>query len=141
MAPIRRNVGSRLLTISSPAFTRERIARPLPCVSTGHRREHAGRPNHGLERLPYRVVGFPPTMLDEIASRVNADFARARSRAFLSDILSFLLGRPKRLLSYDQVKEKLHIGGRSIGGSARSRLPGLWGASTATSISITPFSR
>ena len=50
-------------------------------------------------------------MLDEIASRVSADFARARSRAFLSDILSFLLGRPKRLLSYDQVKEKLHIGG------------------------------
>jgi hypothetical protein len=50
-------------------------------------------------------------MLDEIASRVHADFARARSRAFLSDILSFLLGRPKRLLSYDQVKEKLHIGG------------------------------
>ena len=50
-------------------------------------------------------------MLDEIASRVHADFARARSRAFLSDILGFLLGRPKRLLSYDQVKEKLHIGG------------------------------
>ena len=50
-------------------------------------------------------------MLDEIASRVHADFARARSRAFLSDIVGFLLGRPKRLLSYDQVKEKLHIGG------------------------------
>ena len=32
-------------------------------------------------------------MLDEIASRVHADFARARSRAFLSDILGFLLGR------------------------------------------------
>jgi hypothetical protein len=52
-------------------------------------------------------------MLDEIASRVHADFARARSRAFLNDILGFLLGRPKRLLSYDQVKEKLHIGGPS----------------------------
>jgi hypothetical protein len=50
-------------------------------------------------------------MLDEIASRVHADFARARSRAFLNDILGFLLGRPKRLLSYDQVKEKLRIGG------------------------------
>jgi hypothetical protein len=50
-------------------------------------------------------------MLDEIASRIHADFARARSRAFLSDILSFFSGRPKRLLSYDQVKEKLHIGG------------------------------
>ena len=50
-------------------------------------------------------------MLDEIASRVHADFARARSRAFLNDILGFLSGRPKRLLSYNQVKEKLHIGG------------------------------
>ena len=50
-------------------------------------------------------------MLDDIAARVQADFTRARSRAFLNDIFSFLSGRPKRLLSYDQVKEKLHIGG------------------------------
>lgn len=50
-------------------------------------------------------------MLDEIAGRVQADFARARSRAFLNDIFTFFSGRPKRLLSYDQVKEKLHIGG------------------------------
>jgi hypothetical protein len=50
-------------------------------------------------------------MIDAIASRVQADFARARSRAFLNDILGFLLGRPKRLLAYDQVKEKLRIGG------------------------------
>jgi len=50
-------------------------------------------------------------MLDDIAARVQADFARARSRAFLSDIFGFLSGRPKRLLSYDQVKEKLRIGG------------------------------
>jgi hypothetical protein len=50
-------------------------------------------------------------MLDEIAGRVQADFARARSRAFLNDIFGFFSGRPKRLLSYDQVKEKLRIGG------------------------------
>jgi hypothetical protein len=50
-------------------------------------------------------------MLDDIASRVQADFARARSKAFLNDILGFLSRRPKRLLSYDQVKEKLRIGG------------------------------
>lgn len=50
-------------------------------------------------------------MLDDIAARVQADFARARSWAFLNDIFGFLSGRPKRLLSYDQVKEKLHIGG------------------------------
>jgi hypothetical protein len=50
-------------------------------------------------------------MLDDIAARVQADFARARSWAFLNDIFGFLSGRPKRLLSYDQVKEKLRIGG------------------------------
>ncbi|RPI05093.1 MAG: hypothetical protein EHM71_12990, partial [Zetaproteobacteria bacterium] len=51
-------------------------------------------------------------MLDEIAARVQADFARARSKAFLNDIFGFFLsGRRKRLLSYDQVKDKLHIGG------------------------------
>ena len=50
-------------------------------------------------------------MLDDITARVQADFARARSRAFLNDIFGFLSGRPKRLLSYDQVKEKLRIGG------------------------------
>lgn len=50
-------------------------------------------------------------MLDEIAARVQADFARARSKAFLNDILGFLSRRPRRLLPYDQVKEKLHIGG------------------------------
>jgi len=50
-------------------------------------------------------------MLDEIAARVQADFARARSRAFFSDILGFLSRRPRRLLSYDQVKERLRIGG------------------------------
>jgi hypothetical protein len=50
-------------------------------------------------------------MLDEIASRVQADFARARSRAFLADLLGPILGQPKHLLSYDQVKQTLRIGG------------------------------
>jgi hypothetical protein len=50
-------------------------------------------------------------MSDEFAARVQADFARARTRAFLNDILGFLSGRTKRLLSYDQVKERLRIGG------------------------------
>jgi hypothetical protein len=51
-------------------------------------------------------------MLDEITARVQADFARARSKAFLNDIFGFLSRRrPKRLLSYDHVKEKLRLGG------------------------------
>lgn len=50
-------------------------------------------------------------MFDEIAVRVQADFARARSRAFLHDVLALLSGKRNTLLAYDQVKEKLHIGG------------------------------
>ena len=50
-------------------------------------------------------------MPDEVEHRVQADFARVRSRAFLKDVLALFSGRRERLLSYDQVKEKLHVGG------------------------------
>jgi hypothetical protein len=50
-------------------------------------------------------------MVDEIDSRVHADFARVRSRAFLKDVLALFSGKRDSLLSYDQVKEKLRIGG------------------------------
>ena len=50
-------------------------------------------------------------MVDEIDTRVHADFARVRSRAFLKDVLALFSGKQSRLLSYDHVKEKLRIGG------------------------------
>ena len=50
-------------------------------------------------------------MFDDFAGRVKADFAHARSKAFWNRILSILGGQPTTLLSYDEVKEKLHIGG------------------------------
>jgi hypothetical protein len=50
-------------------------------------------------------------MIDEIESRIRADFARVRSRAFFKDLLALFSGRRDRLLSYDRVKEKLRIGG------------------------------
>ncbi len=50
-------------------------------------------------------------MTDELASRVRADYSRARTKAFLNRVWSVLSGRPTNLLSYDEVKEKLHIGG------------------------------
>jgi hypothetical protein len=50
-------------------------------------------------------------MFDNLASRVKADFARARFKAFLNRARGALAGQPKTLLSYDDVKEKLHIGG------------------------------
>jgi len=50
-------------------------------------------------------------MLDNITGRVKADFTHARSKAFWNRIFSILRGQPTLLLSYDDVKEKLHIGG------------------------------
>jgi hypothetical protein len=50
-------------------------------------------------------------MSDELTSRVRADFSRARFKAFLNRIRSLVSGQPTTLLSYDEIKEKLHIGG------------------------------
>ncbi|MBI2001960.1 MAG: transcriptional regulator [candidate division NC10 bacterium] len=50
-------------------------------------------------------------MLDDVDARVQADFARARSKAFLHDVWALLSGKRNTLLSYDHVKEKLRIGG------------------------------
>lgn len=47
----------------------------------------------------------------DIDVRVHADFARARSRAFLRDLWALLSGKQNSLLSYDEVKGKLRIGG------------------------------
>ncbi len=50
-------------------------------------------------------------MSDELNSRVRADFSRARFKSFINQVFSILSGQPTKLLSYDDVKEKLHIGG------------------------------
>ena len=50
-------------------------------------------------------------MSDAIDSRSRADYSRARFRAFLNKAWSVVSGQPTNLLSYDEVKEKLHIGG------------------------------
>jgi hypothetical protein len=50
-------------------------------------------------------------MLDNLGSRVRTDFAHARFKAFLNRVRNLLGGQPGTLLSYDEVKEKLRIGG------------------------------
>ncbi len=51
-------------------------------------------------------------MSDHISSQARADFTRARRKAFFKQILSIISGQhANTLLSYDEVKEKLHIGG------------------------------
>ena len=50
-------------------------------------------------------------MSDELTQRVRTDFGRARFKAFLNRVRSVLSGGPTTLLSYDDVKSALHIGG------------------------------
>ena len=47
----------------------------------------------------------------DIDSRVHQDFARARSKSFLRELWALLRGKRNTLLSYDEVKERLRIGG------------------------------
>lgn len=50
-------------------------------------------------------------MSDSISEQAQADFQQARFQAFLNRIWATLSGQPTTLLSYDEIKEKLHIGG------------------------------
>lgn len=50
-------------------------------------------------------------MSDAISEQARADFQEARFQAFINRIWATLSGQPTTLLSYDQIKEKLHIGG------------------------------
>ncbi|MGE5376685.1 MAG: hypothetical protein ACM3XO_16635 [Bacteroidota bacterium] len=50
-------------------------------------------------------------MSDSISEQARADFQRARFQAFLNRLWATLSGQPSTLLSYDEIKEKLHIGG------------------------------
>src|SRR5512142_400284 len=50
-------------------------------------------------------------MSSELDQRVRSDFSRARLKAFLNRVRSIVSGRPTTLLSYDDVKSALHIGG------------------------------
>jgi hypothetical protein len=50
---------------------------------------------------------FPEPFSDQ----ARLDFQRARFKAFVNRLWGTLLGQPTTLLSYDEIKEKLHIGG------------------------------
>lgn len=49
-------------------------------------------------------------MINALAFRVCADFSPVRFRAILNQARSVVLGQPSNLLSYEEVREKLHIG-------------------------------
>jgi len=48
---------------------------------------------------------------DSISEQARADFHRARFKAFMNRVWASISGQPTTLLSYDDIKEKLHIGG------------------------------
>lgn len=50
-------------------------------------------------------------MSDSFSEQARADFQRARFKAFLNQVWGALSGQRSTLLSYDQIKEKLRIGG------------------------------
>jgi len=50
-------------------------------------------------------------MPDPISEQSRNDFQRALFKAFINRALASLSGKPTTLLSYDDIKEKLHIGG------------------------------
>jgi hypothetical protein len=50
-------------------------------------------------------------LFNDFTTQVKTDFARARFKAFLNRVRNILRRQPGTLLSYDEVKEKLRIGG------------------------------
>lgn len=48
---------------------------------------------------------------EQFSNQARTDFQRARFKAFVNRLWSTLSGQPTTLLSYDEVKEKLRIGG------------------------------
>ena len=50
-------------------------------------------------------------MSDPISEQARADFQRARFQAFLNQVWGTLSGQRSTLLSYDEIKEKLRVGG------------------------------
>jgi hypothetical protein len=50
-------------------------------------------------------------MVDQFSEQARTDFQRARFKAFINRAWATLSGQPTTLLSYDDIKEKLHIGG------------------------------
>jgi len=67
-------------------------------------------------------------MSDILSSRVQADYQRVRRKAFFNRVWSILSGQPTNLLSYDVVKEKLHIGGPIYRGMKTVRLDQIAGS-------------
>lgn len=50
-------------------------------------------------------------MSDQYSEQARSDFQRSLFKSFMNRVWATLSGKPTTLLSYDEIKEKLHIGG------------------------------
>ena len=66
--------------------------------------------------------------LGSSADRSSADFRRARRQAFFNRVRQVLSGRRERLLPFDEVREKLHLGGPVYRGLQTVRLDQIVGS-------------
>ncbi len=67
-------------------------------------------------------------MQGDFAHRAEADFGRARLKSFLRRIRSIVSGEPHMLLSYDEVRSQLHIGGPIYRGVQTVRVDAIAGS-------------
>jgi hypothetical protein len=64
----------------------------------------------------------------DLLSRARADFGRARFKAFLNRVWSVMAGHPNDLLSFDEMKEKLRVGGPIYSGVKTIRIEQIVGS-------------
>ena len=67
-------------------------------------------------------------MPDQYDEQVRSDFQRSLFKAFMNRVWATLSGNPTTLLSYDEIKEKLHIGGPIYRGVQTVRLDQIAGS-------------
>lgn len=68
-------------------------------------------------------------MSDELHERTRADFSRARFKSFINQVFSVVSGKhTTTLLSYDEIKEKLRIGGPIYRGGKTARVEQIAGS-------------
>ncbi len=67
-------------------------------------------------------------MPDELNERARSDYEQARRKSFLNRALAALSGEPTSLLSYDEIRKKLHIGGPVYRGLQTVRLDQIAGS-------------
>ena len=87
-----------------------------------------GKVPEWVKTLTPSIWKYSITMHETFTEQVKADFQKARFKAFLNRAWDALSGQRTTLLSYDEIKEKLHIGGPIYRGIKTVRLDQIAGS-------------